>query len=79
MRWQACFGRGESCHRHLKQPRHPLNLVQNHQPPGLSAEILRWVCKTGGVVGILQVEVQAVRRIGGDVPSERGLANLPRP
>ena len=64
---------------HLEQLGHSLHFVQHDQSIRMGGEIARRVGQARSVVGILQVQVQAVRHVGGDVPRERRLADLARP
>ena len=64
---------------HSKELWQPLDLVQNHQPLGMKVQVPSRIDEAGSVAGILEIQVKTVRRLGRDVPSERGLADLARP
>ena len=63
---------------HPKELRHALDLVQNHQPPGVQIKVPPRIREPGRIAGILQVEVDAVRCLRGDLAGQRGLADLAR-
>ena len=65
--------------KHPKELGHPLDLVQDHQAIGMEIEIAPRVRETRGVLGILEVEVQAVGSLRRDGAGERGLPHLARP
>ena len=64
---------------HSKEIGHPLDLVQDHQSLGVKVQVPSRLREAGSVAGILEIQVETVGRLGRDVPSERGLANLARP
>ena len=63
----------------LKQIGHSLNLVKDQHPFALSVKIQLGIRQAGSLVGILEIEIHAVRNVSGDFAGERGPAHLPRP
>ena len=63
---------------HPKETGDPLDLVQDRQPPGVKLQIPHRVRETGGIAGILEIEVEAVRCLRRNLARKRGLADLAR-
>ena len=61
-----------------EQLRHPLHLIENHQPLGMALEKLSRLRQAGPIGGGLQIEIEA-GQLPADLQGQAGLADLPRP
>ena len=65
--------------KHPEEIGRSLDLVQDHQSLGVELEIPPRIREASGVLGVLDIEVQAVGSLRRDGAGERGLPDLARP
>lgn len=60
----------------LEETRQALDLVEDDEPVTVQVQVAAGVREAGGVEGVLEIEVEAVRYVSRQFPGEGGLADL---